>query len=88
LPFRQAEKSLQPGAKGCRKTGHETVPFERQPERRDNMGKTTRTRRTLIAADMARMLRELQKASANAPAARPAQRPASAGGRILVDKGK
>lgn len=28
------------------------------------MGKMTRTRRTLIAADMARMLRELQQASA------------------------
>jgi hypothetical protein len=49
------------------------------------MGKMTRTRRALIAADMARMLRELQQASTQAPAPKSRPRPSAPG--ILV-KGK
>ncbi|HET6883881.1 MAG TPA: hypothetical protein VFI31_27250 [Pirellulales bacterium] len=52
------------------------------------MGKTTRTRRTLIAADMARMLRELQQASTEAASTRPTPRSRIASSRTLVVKGK
>lgn len=38
------------------------------------MGKMTRTRRTLIAADMARMLRELQQTSAQPASSKPPAR--------------
>ena len=52
------------------------------------MGKITRTRRTLIAADMARMLRELQQASSEAASARPKPAQRRSNGRTLVVKGK
>jgi hypothetical protein len=41
------------------------------------MGKMTRTRRALIAADMARMLRELQQASVQTPAPKSRPRPST-----------
>lgn len=49
------------------------------------MGKMTRTRRTLIAADMARMLRELQQASAQGLST---DQPQPAAERTLVIRGR
>jgi hypothetical protein len=50
------------------------------------MGKMTRTRRTLIAADMARMLRELQQTSAQAKPIKRAARVAHPAARICVTR--
>lgn len=62
--------------------------MKRQPERRDNMGKITRTRRTLIAADMARMLRELEQTSTQESSAKRAPAAPRAAGSAVVIRGK
>lgn len=52
------------------------------------MGKMTRTRRTLIAADMARMLRELEQASIQESSAKRAPASPRAAGSAVVIRGK
>lgn len=52
------------------------------------MGKMTRTRRTLIAADMARMLRELEQTSAQSSSDRRDQRPSHRSGATQIVRGK
>lgn len=52
------------------------------------MGKMTRTRRTLIAADMARMLRELEQASNREASEKRAPVPPRTSGPAVVIRGK
>ncbi|HEX7379470.1 MAG TPA: hypothetical protein VF278_20270 [Pirellulales bacterium] len=52
------------------------------------MGKITRTRRTLIAADMARMLRELEQTSTQESSAKRAPAAPRAAGSAVVIRGK
>lgn len=52
------------------------------------MGKMTRTRRTLIAADMARMLRELEQASSQGPSLKSVKNSPRTAGPAVVIRGK